>query len=138
MKSVRRRFFYSLLLMAAAALIGAVLTLPASAAYKPGQIVNHLDVDQIEAYLSSADVVSAIRTQKWFFAHASVGANMINGMNALHSGSSSKYPLAVTTMHNGTPPGTTTAGTIYEYNRGLNEKFSEKITVFEGYMQSPD
>lgn len=67
-----------------------------------------------------------------FFAHASVGTNMISGLNALHSQNAGRYQLTVA-GDDATPPATLTGGTFYEFSRG-NPGWSAKISGFSSSM----
>lgn len=99
------------------------------------QIIDHTDIDGV-ASLPQA-VMDAVGQQKWFFAHASVGGNMMSGMAGLHSSNPGRYKLAQSSVgYNGgemranNPPAPTAAGTVYECQRG-NPGWQDKITIFE-------
>ena len=69
--------------------------------------------------------MDVIGSQRWFFSHASVGANMVSGMSALHGATPSRYQLAISSvgynsaeLRANNPPGSTVRGTVYECNRG--------------------
>jgi len=85
---------------------------------------------QVASY--SQPLMNRITQLRWFFAHASVGGNMVDGVNTLHSSKSSFY-LIQTTSEDGTPPSSTRNGFIYEYNRG-NPSASDKFNNFAGYV----
>ena len=73
-------------------------------------------------------VVDRVASLKVFFAHASVGTDIMGGFLALHTANGSQYPLNQSSTGD-TPPGTTSSGTIYEYDRG-NPGWSAKISDF--------
>jgi len=100
-----------------------------------GTVIDHNDLVVLKALPDSA--VAAVAEQRWFFAHASVGANMRSGMIDLRSLNASRYPLALSSVsYNSTElravnaPASTTAGTIYDCNRG-NPGWESKLTVFQ-------
>jgi hypothetical protein len=97
-----------------------------SAALAPAVVIDHTDVAGVASLPQST--MNAIGQQKWYFTHASVGGNMIDGMNTLHATNSARYQLQ-TSSAGATPPTTTTPGIIYEYNRG-NPGWSSKFTIF--------
>jgi hypothetical protein len=57
---------------------------------------------------------------------------MVQGMTDLHSSNPSRYKLGVLS-DDAAPPSSTTAGTVYEYNRG-NPGWSAKLSQFVGYV----
>src|SRR5207237_8148953 len=66
---------------------------------------------------------------KWFFAHASVGSNILDGLAELHAMDPSRFPLQFVATK-GPPPAMTEAGRVYEHNRG-NPGWKAKIDGFE-------
>lgn len=81
-----------------------------------------------------APVTDKISQLKWYFAHASVGANMIDGITDLHAmdkGRFSFQPVSATK----TPPATTQSGAIYEHNRG-NPGWKAKFDQFESCVSN--
>jgi hypothetical protein len=97
-------------------------------------IVDHTYVDEVANY--SQSLLNGIGTQRWFFSHASVGGNMISGINALHSENATRYQWvsASVSFNSGTqraadPPTPTLAGRIYECNRG-NPGWQAKFAIF--------
>jgi hypothetical protein len=66
---------------------------------------------------------------KIFFAHASVGANVLQGLFDLNQVDPLKYPL-IPTKGEANPPALALAGKVYEYPRG-NPSWSEKISAFQ-------
>jgi hypothetical protein len=93
----------------------------------------------IIGYAESVAITNATQSQRdsaaqlrWFFAHASVGANIMSGISALHDSSTPRYPLT-SVSENDTPPATTRNGIIYEYARG-NPSSDEKFSLFATYV----
>ncbi len=100
-----------------------------------------------------AAVIAKIRSLRWLFTHASVGGNIITGMNVLHTGDPARYPLAIYNYdgQNGdgdyhgavatagteggsdyraaSSPSATSNGVIYECMRG-NPDWGNKLTCF--------
>jgi hypothetical protein len=62
-------------------------------------------------------LIDQIGQLKWYFAHASVGLNMMDGVAALHAAGTNLYQFT-SAPEDGAPPTTTLTRTIYEYNRG--------------------
>jgi hypothetical protein len=101
------------------------------------QVIGHQQVGPVPT-LPQATMV-AIGQQAWLFTHASVGGNMIDGMNALHSGNSTRYKLVTAWVGDSgsranNPPTPTMAGTIYDCNRG-NPGWQAKITYFDNSVR---
>ena len=99
---------------------------------KPNIIIDHSNWDWYNSQPSS--VFESVAQLKIFFAHASVGANVLQGIADLNSSNPSKYPLTQITSGD-TPPSTTTIGVIYQYDRG-NAGWSVKIQDFENYLKN--
>lgn len=115
------------------------ITAMAGASSGADNIIDHTRVDGV-ARLPRA-TMNAIGKQRWFFSHASVGANMISGMNDLHDADRQRYQLVVSDVnYNGgqgqaDTPGTTKPGTIYECNRG-NPGWANKLEIFDRSVRS--
>jgi len=99
------------------------------------RIVDHSDVDAV-ATLSQC-VMDGIGTQRWFFTHASVGGNLIEGLADLHASDAVRYQLDVAwigydggSSRAAPPPAPTVAGTVYECDRG-NPGWQSKLEVFD-------
>lgn len=107
-------------------------TQPAAAA-----IIGHADVDGVPALPQST--LTAIGQQTWLFTHASVGANMIEGMQALHNNDTNRYRLTTDLYGDGSsvspPPGTTAPGTIYDAPRG-NPGWQAKFNIFDAAVRT--
>src|SRR5882672_555194 len=71
---------------------------------------------------------------KWYFAHASVGANMMDGVSDLHAKDKELYPFKGISAQK-TPPTSTQAGVIYEHNRG-NPGWKSKFDGFESCVSN--
>jgi hypothetical protein len=98
----------------------------------PNLIIDHTNWDWYNNQPSS--ISEKVSQLKIFFSHASVGANILQGLEGLNSTNSSKYPL-VQAGANENPPSTITKGTIYEYYRG-NPDWSVKVEDFESYLEN--
>lgn len=109
------------------------------------------------ALAAAADPAPALAAKtgqlRWFFSHASVGGNLITGMNTLHAANPASFPLRIhnydglngdadyhgaiaTSGTSGAPdyraapaPGVTTNGVIYECQRG-NPDWRNKLAFF--------
>jgi len=97
-------------------------------------IIDHTYIDEVAGY--SQSLLNGIGTQRWLFTHASVGGNMIDGINALHSENATRYQwISASVDYNSgalcaaDPPTPTVAGRIYECNRG-NPGWQDKFTIF--------
>ncbi len=106
--------------MARRAISALVMSL-ALASPAPARIVNHLDIDGVTALPQAT--MDAIGRQKWFFSHASVGSNMIDGMNDLRAANPTRYRLVTASVgysssRANSPPSPTVGGTVYECPRG--------------------
>jgi hypothetical protein len=76
------------------------------------------------------DAIAA--NMNYFFAHASVGGNMISGLANLRASNTARYKL-ISVSDDGTPPATTSEGRVYEYSRG-NPAWQDKVDGFKTYM----
>ncbi len=95
-------------------------------------IIDHTNWDWYNS--QPQQVFDRVAMQKIYFAHASVGRNILEGFSELHNANPSKYPLGQTSAGE-TPPSLTSEGTIYEYIRG-NPGWSEKVSDFEIYINN--
>ncbi len=75
-----------------------------------------------------ASVMEKAAALKWYFAHASVGANMVDGLMDLakKDGKSCAYSAVLSDK---APPAETKPGTVYEHNRG-NPGWQAKFDQF--------
>lgn len=116
-------------------LVASVLTVISPAPRPcPAQIIDHRNVDGVAALPQAT--MDAIGLQKWFFAHASVGSNMLSGLSDLHSANPTRYKLQISSvgynsgeMRAANPPSPTVAGRVYECPRG-NPGWNDKFTIF--------
>lgn len=99
-----------------------------SAQATKGLTVDHTNYRAIEA--ASAATLAKVAGLRVFFAHASVGGNMVGGLRALHERDAGRYPLDVRSA--GERPPTTAKGTFYEFDRG-NPGAAAKIADFARY-----
>jgi hypothetical protein len=97
-------------------------------------IIDHSDVAGVSSLPQST--MNVIGQQKWLFTHASVGGNMIEGLNALHTANASFYQLTTagvtfdSTNLTAATAGATTPGTVYECDRG-NPSSDDKFKIFD-------
>jgi len=71
---------------------------------------------------------------KWFFAHASVGSNMMDGVSDLRSSDKALYAFEGISAEK-RPPTSTQGGVIYEHNRG-NPGWKAKFDGFESCVSN--
>lgn len=76
----------------------------------------------------SQSVMNQVGTLRWFFAHASVGGNILSGIESLHATNPTFYPID-RSFATDTPPATTQSGIICDYDRG-NPWWQEKVDGF--------
>lgn len=96
--------------------------------------VDHAGADATVALPNST--MMSVGGQNWYFMHASVGANMVDGMEALALESPERYLLAFTTVDDvQLPPGDTGTGTVFENDRG-NPSWATKFLWFEEAVQN--
>ncbi len=91
-------------------------------------VVDHQNIDQVAGLPQST--MDLIAEQSWYFMHASVGQNMINGMNALTAMEPTRYQLAVSSIGDNPPPPDPDTGVVFENHRG-NPPWDVKIAMFE-------
>lgn len=95
--------------------------------------INHNSIAGV-AKLSQAVMDRIATTFNFFFAHASVGGNILDGLRALHASSVKRYRLTVVSEDN-SPPAKTVKGRIYEFDRG-NPSWQEKVDGFAASLAS--
>jgi hypothetical protein len=71
---------------------------------------------------------------KWYFAHASVGNCMLEGLVSLHQSNPGFYPFQQV-AEDGSPPANTQPGTIYDYMR-FNSDWWTKVDGFQTYLSN--
>lgn len=100
-------------------------------------IIGHDEVAQAAA-LSQA-TLDIVGQQRWLFTHASVGTNIIEGMNVLHAANPVRYQFGFTTAGDGNliyaSPATTVAGRIYDGVRG-NPGWEAKFAMFDDAVRN--
>jgi len=103
------------------------------------QVVDHRHLAAVATFPQS--VLDAIGSQRWLFTHASVGGNMVEGLDDLHALDAARYRLATAWVgfdaglnRADAPPATTLPGTVYECQRG-NPGWSEKVAIFDNSVR---
>lgn len=119
-------------LLLASVMISLLLAGPAGAT-----VIGHADIDGVPTLpLSTMDAIGELR---WLFTHASVGANMLDGMAVLHSGDPGRYQLGSYTVGDWNqvypPPTPTVPGTIYDGARG-NPGWAAKFAMFDDAVRN--
>jgi hypothetical protein len=111
------------------------LAAAAGSAFAEGIIIGHTNVMGVAALPQA--VMDRVAQFRWFFAHASVGENMMDGITELHSANATRYPLQHVSDDDGTPPPVSecTPSTIYDNARG-NPDWTDKVSWFEGYASN--
>jgi hypothetical protein len=79
-------------------------------------------------------ILEKIGQMKWYFAHASVGANMMDGVSDLHAKDKGLYAFQGVSAGE-KPPASTQGGAIYEHNRG-NPGWKAKLDGFESCVSN--
>lgn len=110
---------------------GALLGL-SPAAHAGGLIIGHADVETVSTY--PQPLMEQIAQFRFFFAHASVGENMVNGLADLHRINPDYYRLKPAPV-GATPPEATDPGTVYDFSRG-NPGWQAKVDAFSTYVSN--
>lgn len=97
------------------------------------EIIGHNEAKAARTY--SQATMDAIAQSNWYFAHASVGGNMMDGLAQLHASNPSFFRLTGDDSMSGTPPASTQSGIIYGNYRG-NPSWQEKVTWFASHIAS--
>ena len=100
------------------------------------QTIDYAYVSSHDYEALNQDVYDAVGRQVWMFSHASVGANILDGMTALHDGDPARYPLVRTEAGLDHAPDAPELGTIYDVDRG-NPGWSEKYALFRAAVTGP-
>lgn len=99
-------------------------------------VIDHTDVDQVGTLPPA--VFAAINDQRWLFAHASVGVNILDALATLHQEDPLRYGLTSAVAGDGSqilpPPGATVPGTVYDGNRG-NPGWAAKFAMFDAAVR---
>jgi hypothetical protein len=111
----------------AASVVAALFAMPAQAT-----VVDHNSVNAVSGY--SQSTMDKIGDLNYFFAHASVGGNMMSGLNALNSSNANFYQFKAASASS-SPDASLLAGRVYEYNRG-NPGWQAKLDMFDQALAS--
>jgi hypothetical protein len=95
-------------------------------------VIGYPDTLAVTGY--SQSVMDQVGQLKWFFSHASVGENIMAGIESLHASNPTFY-LIDGSSASIPPPETTGTGTIYDYNRG-NPGWQAKVDLFANYVNN--
>ncbi len=92
-------------------------------------VIDHTSIEAVASYPQST--MDLIGEQSWYFAHASVGGNMLDGMASLAQSDPSRFLMDINAVddYEAAPP-SPELGTVYENHRG-NPPWQDKITMFE-------
>lgn len=101
-------------------------------AFAANIVVDHSNFDWYDS--QNPDDFNGFSNDTYFFAHASVGGNMVNGLSDLRSSDSTRY-FVTSDSDDATPPASPSRGVFYEYNRG-NPGWSAKVSDFETYVNN--
>jgi hypothetical protein len=97
-----------------------------------GLIIGYTNVQAVGTY--SPALMEQIAGFKFFFAHASVGRNIMEGLAGLNQVNPELFRLKPVAAE-GVPPATTEPGTVYEFHRG-NPPWQGKVDDFAGYVKN--
>lgn len=107
-----------------------VLMLSAFCSFAGSLVVGYTNASVVRHF--SQSTMADLGRFKWFFAHASVGGNIMEGINLLHMKDPTFYPLKAAWAGTGVPSATS-PGTIYEQNRG-NPGWLAKVDGFTNFI----
>lgn len=124
MKKFPRFFNHSLQVLSGWVLLG--LAVAAGSARGEALLIGYTNCQAVAQYPQAR--MNQIAQFKWYFAHASVGGNLMSGITDLRAVSSTLYPIQ-STAEDAVPPATTLPGRIYEDNRG-NPGWQAKMDLF--------
>jgi hypothetical protein len=96
-------------------------------------VIDHNAVAAIGA-LSQSQLDDVAAKFNFYFVHASVGSNIMDGIRSLNASDPSRYKLTAVTA-GATPPGALRKGSIYEYGRG-NPDWHSKVDGFATYLSN--
>jgi hypothetical protein len=92
-------------------------------------IVDHTSVEQVSGM--PAELTAKAARLAWFFAHASVGDNIMDGLTDLHNLDPARFPLQRQEYFgHDAPPSDISSGTVYDHMR-WNPGWQTKIAMFE-------
>lgn len=104
-----------------------------SGASVEARVVDHTSVMSWPGTPQAA--IDAATGQSVYFAHASIGGNVVYGLNDLHDIDGVRYPFVVQTVDGTVPGGGVTGGKVYEFYRG-NIGWEQKIDAFAAELAS--
>ncbi len=107
---------------------GLIFALPS--AFAQPVMIGYTNCVAVSSY--SQSLINDITRFRWFFAHASVGGNMIDGIDMLRQSNRNQFPL-IPVSEDEMPPASTQNGALYEFMRG-NPGAQEKFDSFGAYV----
>jgi hypothetical protein len=102
-------------------------------------VIGHQSINDLGSV--SQGVMDFVGMQRWLFTHASVGGNMITGLNDLHSLNPTRFKLHTSSVgynsaqQSANSPSTVQYGTVNECNRG-NPGWDSKYTIFDNSVRN--
>jgi hypothetical protein len=102
------------------------------AAHAGGLIIGHTNVEAVDTF--PQPLMEQIAQFRFYFAHASVGGNIVDGLADLHRIKPDYYRLTPASA-GAPPPPATDQGTVYEYSRG-NPGWRAKVDSFATYVSN--
>lgn len=91
-------------------------------------VIDHTAVAQVGS-LPQSVIDRTASDLSFYFAHASVGVGMYQGLQVLHDENPARYPLDVVSVYGDAAPATVSSGIVYEDDRG-NPGWKEKVDMF--------
>lgn len=104
----------------------ALLPLFGAATASANIVIDFSDTQNVAGY--SQATMNTIAASSFYFEHASVGGNLMSGIEALHASNPGFYQYTRSSA-SGTAPASISNGTVYDYDRG-NPGWSDKVTTF--------
>lgn len=101
-------------------------------AHGAGLVVGFTNAQAVAGYPPS--VMEEIAQFRWYFAHASVGSDMMGGLDDLHASSGTFYRLQ-SAWAGDTPGDPVENGFVFEYGRG-NPGWQAKVDDFRAYVSN--
>ena len=130
MKTFPRSFGHSVRIVTGCVLLG--LVAGGGSAHGEGVLIGYTNCHAVAQYPAAR--MSEIAQFKWYFAHASVGGNLMSGIADLREASSTFYPIQAV-YDDANPPATTLPGRVYEDNRG-NPGWQAKVDLFSSSVSN--
>src|SRR5262249_14801751 len=94
--------------------------------------IDHANFNAIDA--APPEALARLKKLSAFFAHASVGRNIVQGLETLGKQNPARYCLRVEEAGE-TPPPNLESGVVYEFPRG-NPGWPDKVRKFEQYLRN--